>query len=529
MTAQIVSLPQDPAGSPRRPGRIPLDTAAAREWLRTVSRSDPPERLLALQAGLVELNATPMDDGMRLELLDLVRAPVDEIARELDRRHIGLSLPLSRREAAMSDSVSRLYAHLARGFRAVLYAAENDMSSAAGLTRAQLARACYGAVVSLTGSLLVVFESYKPRRDNAWLELHGLLQFARAEGLLRKSVTPQAQAGDDTDNVLLAYKRALLLGLCDPYHLPFRSLQRVSARLADWAAHTRLVAPSGHHRRGCLFLVDLERDNPAMPFLPHTRAIDDGRCLILDTTPLTVRLHDELRACDSGEREPPERDEWPELLRTLLIRWGIHPVRHAPRRDAAGSCEVVAGLRQVHMAVYEDSRGGAPAADPAPRFPAGLRNVGPTGLQVRLDSGDHVDAHIGGLLGVRSDTHWTVGVVRWARSRDQQRLDLGLYKLGTDPLPGIAQHVTMTEYESDSSEHHACLLFPDPDDPMRGRLVTGSGLYDADGTLVVEAEGRRRMLRQGKRVLSTRAMDCFEYTVHSHATMRPEEQRHFVR
>lgn len=532
MAARTVPAPPGPAEVERRPSRMPMDTARAREWLRDLARSEPPEKLLSLQAALIELNSTPVDDGERLALLELVREPVEEIAGELDRRRVGLSLPLSRREAAMADAVSRLYVHLAQGYRAVLYTAGNDLESETGSTRERLARACHGAIVSLTGSLLAVFESYKPRPDNIWLELHGLLQFARTEGLLRKRLPGGDPVADDGDTVLLAYKRALLLGLCDPYHLPFRALQRMKERLPAWAQRTRLVTPSEHRRKGCLFLVDLERDNPAMPCLPHTRPIDDGRCLILDTTPLTVSLHDELREIEAGEQASPAGEDWPELLRTLLIRWGIHPVRHAPRHEKGGHCELVAGLRQLHMAVYEDSRNDDPLNSAAARFPAALHDEGPTGVQVRVDADEQLDAHIGGVLGVRTGgarPRWSVGVVRWARSRDYRQLALGVYKLGTDPLPAIAQHVTLTRYEGNSSEQHVCLLFPDADDPMRGRMVTGAGLHDPEGTLVVEAEGRRRMLRQGKRLLSTRAVDCFEYTVHSHTTMRPDEQRHFVR
>lgn len=309
------------------------------------------DRLLEVVAGLRDSHIPVAE---RYHLLRRCLGYASRLRSSLSEQLEGPSLPPPASQITLSRRCAGVYRLMADCFRAIAedIAAQETSVPLSNATR--LARACYRGIDCLGHYIVIRCECYLKAGSGVWLDIHRLHDLAVSEGVHRLPLggrSAQARTVDD------AYKRLLLLGLSDPFQQSFRDVGRLYEKLGDWASLTSLATTDRPATR-CLFVVDPRLDRPATPALSQTglRPEFDQRWFI--TKELLAHLKQEYdltidRSAENFHRRESSTDELGSIdfLRRMIVRWGIHPVRTGRRRKTARSCEVVAGLQSVCLAL----------------------------------------------------------------------------------------------------------------------------------------------------------------------------------
>lgn len=342
-----------------------------------------------------------------------------------------------------------------------------------------------------------------------------------------------------------AYKRALLLSLSDPYQLPFRTVDRLFELLDFWSTEALLQTYSHKNDGKSLFVVDLQRDDPGLPYFAHTRLAKTDNCLLLDTASLVEHLNRLLQqtldeaASEQSDVARSNKFETMEMLRTLIVHWGTHPIRQTERRESHKECDLVVGLKSVNYVVndykpfFEDKA--------LSKFDATYEVVRGTfgyqqqrsrnnyvwyhhwrymdessrGLHLILEQADSVQVEVGDFVAVRSTADgngWQSGIVRWAKIGKQNKLELGIYKVGGCIRAAAAKRVS-SEEELGQEMFTPAIVFPGTQKTFsKHSVVAKSGVYQPNGTFWLNISGEDHVVQANNLIISTRSVDWFEFT-----------------
>ena len=260
-------------GTPQKNNAVPIkDVTELKGWLSELPTLDPEQNVKRIQDSLHEHNTANFAPDQRINLLSCYLEPVASLNRELLKHRMGLSLPLPQAALRVTNALRQLYQEFALGYQIAVneITARNDLKVDDPMTMT-LAKAMYGVTYCLNQVLRCAYESYRLVPLGTWKQLHKVFQLARTCG-----VDTEEFVGVDGRAVSIAreYKRALLLGLSEPYQLPFRRVNTIFHCLNQWAAHARLLyAIDKDSGPECLFIVDTDSDHPAIPCLSPTKSI----------------------------------------------------------------------------------------------------------------------------------------------------------------------------------------------------------------------------------------------------------------
>ena len=252
----------------------------------------------------------------------------------------------------MAQAYGRVYVALADGYKRVILEHASDPARDEK-TLDDITRACYWAMYCLGERLRFAYESYHQVPEGLWREVHQVFRYARYCDVADIAVTADGNGGLRTPEHM--YKRLLLLGLSDPYQLPFRTIPAVYHALDNWASRARLLDKGETAPADRQFVVTVDLDRPALPGLPQARVEATSRQLVLDTTDLVDHLQNKRDGVIGDTLSEPgneqvrfSRFEKMETLQTLIRRWCQHPLRVAPRTPTNRECELVVGLQSVY-------------------------------------------------------------------------------------------------------------------------------------------------------------------------------------
>lgn len=468
-------------------------------------------------------------------LSEVDRAVADQVDKEFERRRVGLSLPLSPAELDLCTAVCGLYHQIAKAYLQLLPDDDPDDELA------WAPDAACGAMRYFSKILLCVYQAYQNVPPGLWRRIHALHERACALGLQDEAAL-ESSSGNTTLTCL--YKRALLIGLSNPYRFPYRAIKLIDSYVRAHANETELARSVPRPTNECLFVVDPRLDRPAMPMLPRVRSDDSGRCLVLDTLEISAQLHQRIK-CLSGDTEHNtdrtlagfSQAEELETFKTLLTQWGFHPIRSAGRQQTSGRCELAVGLGAVSFVL----NGSAPVAvfdEQTEVYAAGnvikgsfghqqftqrtqfsvsndwaLTDESAHGARLVLTGAEHARSQIrvGELIAMRAGggNEWKIGTVRWAKSRNGSTFEVGVYRIGETmkALPAVVKPVDLT-----SETTGVCtpaLLLASPKDTSKKMLIVPKGVYQPEGAVLVKYEHRERVTRIRRLELSTRTFDYF--------------------
>ncbi len=512
--------------------------AATKQWLAKLARVDPAEAARLLPGALHMLNRLELAGHTRLELLELYQDPIATTSLEIRKRKIGLPVPLSPDNKLIVDQIRDVHIEMAFGYKAVILDGAGASPSRAGLSESALVTAIYRAIRYLTEVMHISYRSYAPYPDGAWSEIHELYRHASSLGVLTQRVQDPLDAVSAASSILDIYKRALLLGLSDPYHLPYRTVDWVYAALESWAQLAQLQrAPVTSNQDRCQFVIDLDRDRPGEPCPPNTGVTDASHHVILDTTELAIAIHAQrcapseafnLKLTGQGSLNP---DLVQEMLRWMIIRWGVRPVRRFSRMHVQGTWDLTIGLNVVYYFINGGgrlgNRGGHDLVTAIPGSPPSSPdgasqysmdwesgNESATGLYLSLGKSAGLQLGVGELVAVRPtghDTEWAIGVIRWVKSTGPGNAEVGIERLGA-----AARAVTVRSIAVGSamkSDPQMAILVPEVK-PLRRRqtLITAKGVFKPHGAWLTQIADTQHIIEAKRLVESTRSFDQFEFT-----------------
>ena len=543
------------------------DPKEARAWLASLPLADPGEAAREIYQALYTLNRLAVAPHTRVELMELYREPVATVSALLQTQFGGLPMPLPSDMRQMAEFIRQLQLEMAIGYKCVI----QDLGAAriAWGRKSQVVLASERAMEHLGRALLCSYQVYMPPPPGIWTEIHTLFRCAETQACLEQPVENSDGAGSKT--ILRRYQQVLLLGLCSPYQLPQNECNHVAAFLEQWAEKAVISEqlsvsdPAGH------FLINLALDAPPVPLAQHRGPVKSDPALrVLNTLEVARAVHDFSKSLDEGgsAKSLGFSDELSdasvrEMLRRLIKFWGVAPQRKFARTQTRGHLSVCTGINALHF-FGSGGRPFAPPSDAAPESAADAvkpAQISKSAGEPKLKSGEKrpttsqrglpkwlaetklptpesypVDRwrlqdesargllllregemlgqlRVGDVLGMQSardPANWHVGVIRWIKSPQPRRLEMGVERLAPKVNP-VALRVSVSAGRS--TLYVQGLLLPAMPVLQRpAALLVPRGLYEAGRTLeLVEANGLRRTVRPLKLLERTAAFDLLVF------------------
>jgi len=377
---------------------------------------------------------------------------------------------------------------------------------------------CYQGIANLGEYLLVEYERYARARKGVWLDIHRFYRLAVSADLHNNEIEPRGDQPSQT--VEHVYKKVLLLGLSDPFHHPPRRPFQIYSRLDNWARLAWLTTMPPASGR-CSFTVNPEVDRPAMPTPEKATIRPQLNEQYLVTRGLVDMLKTQHRRAVKMAMKRVEHAEGAtkelesiELLRRLVVNWGLHPIRHTARTQTCKGCDMVVGIKSVCTALngFKPLTGRKTGtsgkwvkvmkrviARPPSDFSDFAWSVNTWNIEDENEQGWRLGAaantvasrvRVGELVALRIGYDWQIGCVRWAQNNDGNRLCLGIRKILGSARPAFAYRLPNDEPPARNLEP-ALLLADRINDGYRYSLLCDKRLYRPMGSYLVQPVGEK--------------------------------------
>ena len=512
-----------------------------KRWLSELPTLDPEQNIKRIQDSLHGHNTTNIAPGQRIDLLSCYLEPVVSLNRDLLKHRMGLSLPLPQAALRVTNALRQLYQEFALGHQIAVneITARNELVLDDSMTMT-LTKAIYGVTYCLNQVLRCAYESYRLVPLGTWKQLHKVFQLARTCG-----VDTDEFVGINGRAVSIAheYKRALLLGLSEPYQLPFRRVNTVFHCLNQWAAHVRLhYAIDKDSGPECLFIVDTDSDHPAIPCLSPTKVDSTERDLVLDTSELISKLNTKMGSSilDTLTTKGEVRNyEEIETLKVLITYWRTHPMRRHRRTASRVQYAVIVGLTNIARELANDNNlvaGDNENADDSTDVVRGTFghqqhlqaksrmlpvpweavDESLSGLRFNVNSSHGTPVSVGELVAVRpvdDEGKWCVGIVRWAKEGHNNTVDLGIYKIGEDVRSITARRVSEKQPETRYEDYPTLFVPADQSIKRAQTLIIHNGLYKPGQLLWLRSQSVDHIVEATNLILAGRPFEWFEVRV----------------
>ena len=343
------------------PTSSPFDTRPAQveAWVASLPLANLGESSRLLFEALSKTNGQEMPAEQRFRMLELLGTPLHTVVEGLKVHFVGKSFPLGDKGRQIVQLTQTLMNLMAAGYRRVV----EDSGDKRGFMRdnRQAIVAVHRALTYHGQALLRAYQVYAPYPPGVWQRVHRLYQFAEAQGFAQTAIKDDSPAADGTATVEDAYKRILLLALACPYRLRQGEVEQVYHWLGEWARHAALSKLVETRNPNSLFVANFETDDPpTYRVLRHTEQHSDA-CRLLNASRLADAIRDTHQPQRSDKRTARQINE--QVLRRLMLAWGVMPKRRYTRTQKQSTAAVAMGLSTVHYfiggdAVFDDARYG---------------------------------------------------------------------------------------------------------------------------------------------------------------------------
>lgn len=479
-----------------RPGKL-------ESWLESLPMLNLVDTSHKIYHALSATNRTRIDDKTRLRLLETYRLPVAAICEALEKQFIGSSLPLSHKAVQSASRARGLQIEMAQGYKLLTHSIAGSLNGKIrDRIKPGLAHAAQRSIFHLAGSLYYSYLSYHPVVPGVWKEIHRLFDFASHYQAADVTIEDKLNSATGKSTVSQVYKKAILLDLSGPYHLPGRSVQNINHCLDKWGDLARLDKASGFPKDSCQFLIGKNSDSAGKVI--DGSAIEPSHLknyLMLNTLELARHVHAKLKSLNSGDI-PSEKGihggvytegNSRELFTSLVSSWGINPKRNFRRISRKGdvvslalgidsinfwlnggetltlSSEFVGPMPQKSKVgtLYmqsDDSNASSTSAEllknPSLNFVEwDVIDESAGGMALSTSQVRHQRTKVGDIMGVRADNqaHWEIVVVRWIKNTDTETVSIGLQRLAPD---AVAIEINVLDKEGKETRFRPALLLP---------------------------------------------------------------------
>ncbi len=464
------------------------------QWLEDLPRANLGETARLLYDALLDVNRTIYSYQDRLRFLESLREPIQYVTDSLKKHFIGASYPLPVKNQKIAAATREIQAAMATGYKIAI----SDMLQNSFLftDKKLLATLLHRAITYYGRTLLTSYQIYAPCAPKVWLELHRLYSIAESRKLENQLVADYQRIHVERASINAEYSRILLLALASPYKLRQGEASKIHFTLERWTQHCQLSPIDEYkNREHGYFAVMLDRDAPPRSLaMTMPKDCDPQQCRILNTESLAELIRAEIQDTEdigsttiSGvELSRPDLSH--DLLRRLLVAWGVETKRGFSRTRKQEKVEVGIGLSAIHkhisyrknheqtdiynntahfesmvienineekpdvwnMVYPTELPGLAPLVEeelnlaapgdsnnPAsPSYPQGtwaIINESAGGYCLEYRKGNGAKAQVGELIGIRRKSgniwKWNIGVIRWMKFSSTRTLRLGVEML----------------------------------------------------------------------------------------------------
>ncbi|HET8942477.1 MAG TPA: hypothetical protein VFN13_10875 [Rudaea sp.] len=446
------------------------DGKSLREWLTHLPLANPGATARLLIGALREMNQLRVDPQQRVDALELLRPPIDQIVVTLSRQVLGDRFPLPAQKLKLGALAQDFELEMALGYRSVVY----DLCAPAGaipfLRGKVVALALTRAIQHYGACLYQVYLRYHTPPAGIWQSLHDLFRFAVAVQLDDKAISDPLHPGVAL-SARLAYIQALLFALSNPYRCTQKENGDIFLLTRIWASHCDIRegrAPAG----AIAIRTDSDR---SLGYLPEEREAPGDGLLALEISGLMRNLEGQLAMLPTGmgsiQFRPPGATEVgarTELIKQLMSTWDSSSERNQARLAAGHMLDSVVGLHDLHFvlagnmsfeAFLRKTRGLAISMHDGDQVASWASAAGDSTVQVKrlqakvldqslggyrllLEQIDSVRLRVGELVGLAppaddddEQQDWMVGCIRWLRIDPAGPMDVGIELLARRCMP----------------------------------------------------------------------------------------------
>ncbi len=489
---------------------------------------------------LSTMNTVDMPARRRLEVLEAFREALSTISYRLTDRRTGSQLPLSESSRTEISLLSKIHNLLAMGYA---WAAVSFVLTGNRYDKPSHAMAIHRAILYFSEVCCDAYRIYHPIPKGVWLAIHELVKKAQKDNLLKFPVTDQFNAFKPQTTITHVYKQILLTAALDPYKFAHGEIDEIHDRCNQLAVHAVLVAPPFVPSGKCQFLVNLYDDKPAHAMQAKDQIEDPEQYLVLDTTQLVIALYDQFQSLDLRLREHgrqntkvEDRDRL-QLLDRLITSWGGQLKRKSMRLAINDKRLMIHGFDGVTYFLNGQSelrcsgRTGNDIQNVVFRKQKLRANSGPTdlgewscvdesanGVQLTKESTAPVANLIGKLIAVRrptkKDDAWDVGVVRWMRHDQANKITIGVYKFGpVAEAVSIQDVLTRSSNNTDQSPKLAVLIKIPEDKKIKCSLIVPKDVSKVRHHFVMESADESLLIQPTKIRLATNHLDWVDFDI----------------
>lgn len=343
-------------GTPTSPTFDPRP-AHIEAWVASLPLANLGESSRLLFEALNETNRLQLPADQRFRMLELFGAPLRTVIAGMKQHFVGKPFPLGDKGRQVFQLTQTLMNLMAAGYRRVIEDAGEKRGFLQDNRQAMIAT--HRALNYLGQALLRAYQIYAPYPPGVWQRVHRLYQFAETQGFAQTALKDETEAAYGSPSIEDAYKRILLLALACPYRLRQGEVEQVYDWLGAWAQHATLSKLVETRNPNSLFVTNFETDDPPTYRVLRTTEYNPDACRLLNATRLADAIRDTLAPQrDAGSSAGRQFNE--QVMRRLMLAWGVMPKRRFTRSQKHSTAEVAMGLSTAHYfiggeAVFEDA------------------------------------------------------------------------------------------------------------------------------------------------------------------------------
>lgn len=206
------------------------DADGCRAWVARLPLTNPAQCHALLAAQVRLLPAATIAAAAKLEILELLRQPVEEAQSEMMKGCRGQPVPLEAKDRQAWESVVGTWRAMAAGYDALIDAMASTAPDLA--THAHLI--CQRALCYTAAAMFECCHIYHAVSGDLWKQLHRLYVFSENAGLATTTVDDAIGRRTATTSCLATYVHVLLLHLAQPDALSVQQLDTVHRWLERW-------------------------------------------------------------------------------------------------------------------------------------------------------------------------------------------------------------------------------------------------------------------------------------------------------
>ena len=532
------------------------------QWLEDLPRANLGETARLIYNALNEVNQTSYSYHDRVRFLETMREPVQYLTDSLKKHFIGVSYPLPVKNQKIAAATRELLAAMAIGYKITI----NDMSGKTQLfiDKKLLTTLLHRAIVYTGRTLLTSYQIYAPCAPNLWQELHKLYSIAESRKHENTPIADFQLLYHKKSTIQAEYTRILLLALTSPYRLRQGEVNKVYNILERWTQYCKLSQIDEYkNREDGFFAVRLNHDAPPQSIaLLSSSQCETQQCRIINTDALSEYIRNEIQDTDEigtstfvNGVELSRPDLSHDLLRRLLVAWGIETKRGYSRTQKEEDVDVTIGLSATHQFICQHNKTKDDSLDTLFRnnqaqfestiidsvnddrpdlwnmvYPHELQGFTPLleeeinhaannnappleetwaiinesagGYCLEYQKGKTAKAQVGELVGIRrkqqGKSQWTIGVIRWLKFSNTRSLRLGIEMLN----PEVAAIGMRTASSHDNAYQRALMLPEIPAIRQPNTLITAPAPWRVGNQVTINILGKE------KRIQLTAATQC---------------------